>query len=116
MGGFVRDAVEFSDEFEAVGRLPLGGSWPVNLLGAEGAGHSDDVEHIPTRTAVFPLPFIGVVEVTPEEMLDKLIVETDGVKTEDNCFGGKNFFGEDFCELAFFNSLLLGELGGDFCG
>ena len=106
MGGFVGNIIFFRNQFETVSRLSVVGFWPVNPLRTESAGHSNDVEQVPARATVLPLPLIRVVKIAPEKMLEKFIVEADGVKAEDNRFGGKNLVNKDFREFAFFNSLL----------
>lgn len=100
VGVFVGNIVLFRDEFEAISRTTFRRDRPVDPLRAEGASETNNVEEIPATAAVFPLPFVRVVEVAPEGMTDELIVEADGVVAHDSRVRSGDFLEEKLAELA----------------
>lgn len=116
VGGEMFDIVGFGEEFEAIGGFAFGVGGPIDAFGAEGANHADDVKEVPLAAVVFPLPFVGVVKIAPEEVADELIVETDGVVANGDGAGGENVGSEIFGEFVFGEAVGLGLLGGDAGG
>ena len=108
VGVFMGNIILFRDELEAISRTTFGRDWPVDSLGAEGASEANDVEEIPATAAVFPLPFIRVMEVAPEGMADELVVEADGIVTHDSRVWSGDFLEEKLTELALGQAILSG--------
>lgn len=108
VGVFMGNVVLFRDELEAISRTAFRRDRPVDPLRAEGASETNDVEEIPATAAVFPLPFIGVMEVAPEGVTDELIVEADGIIAHDSRVWSGDFLEEKLTELALGQAILSG--------
>jgi len=108
VGVFVGNVIFFRDELKAVSRTTFRRDWPVDPLGAEGASKTNDVEEIPATAAVFPLPFIRVMEVAPKGMADELVVEADGIIAHDSRVWSGEFLEEKLTELALGQAILSG--------
>lgn len=113
VGVLMDDAILLRNKFKAVGCAAFGSDRPSDSLRAEGASEADDVEEVPATATVFPLPFVGVVEVAPEGMTDKLVVEADGVIADDGRRGSGDLCEEKFTEFALGKTVLFGRLRGD---
>ena len=66
VGGVVGDFVKFGDELETIGGFAVFVGRPIDAFGAESASNPDDIEQIPAATTIFPLPFVGIIEVAPK--------------------------------------------------
>ncbi len=108
VGMFVGNIILFCDEFEAVSRTAFRRDRPVDSLGAEGASETNDVEEIPAAAAVFPLPFVGVVEVAPEGVTNELVIEADGIVAHNSCVWRGDFLEEKLTKLALGQAILSG--------
>ena len=96
MGVFMGDAVQGSEEFEAVGRLFLASfgvlcNWPINSLWTQRAYHTHNIQNIELTTTVEVLPSVWIVKITPKQIANKFIVKAHGIKATNNSIRSEDF-------------------------
>src|SRR5689334_20871821 len=79
MRAMLHDVIGSGEIFEAKARRAVLSPRPFDAVRPQRVAHPREIDHVPTRVAVFPLARVRIVEITIEEVTRELVVEAQRV-------------------------------------
>ena len=115
MGRFVGQAIGGGEVFKLKTRAARLMVRPFDTLGAQRAAEAQHIDNIPARVAIFPLPLIGVIEISIEGIASHFIVKANAVVADATGVGPCHLLMDGIDKLRLGKTFLERVLGGNTC-